>query len=284
MSEIAIPEKLELAKTLAVSNLLPAQYRNQPGNLLYAIEYAEAIGVHRMTAITGIHVIEGKPSASAQLIAALVRRAGHKLRVSYTGGVARAVIIRTDDPDFEFVSEWSMKRASDAGLTGKKVWKQYPDAMLKARAITEVARDAASEALFGIIYTAEELGATEVDRDGAYIGEVKVERAPAPTADPFVKPARDWAGVADDLVDVEALRALYQEARAGGADADALAHIAARGKTLADAAAQAEAAHQADAEVVDAEVVDEDDPFAPQGADMDADEAAAEADGGEWSL
>lgn len=162
-----VDAQIALAKTMAHSNLLPRQYQQNPANLMWAIQYAEALGVHPMTAVTGIHVIEGKPTASAQLIGGLVRRGGHKLRVTFDKATqtATAQIIRQDDPDFTFESAWSMDRAKAAGLTGKKVWQQYPDAMLKARAITEVARDACPEALFGVIYTAEELGADGVVTD-----------------------------------------------------------------------------------------------------------------------
>jgi hypothetical protein len=157
--------KIEYAKALAHSNLLPKQYMNQPANLLYALEYAEALGVAPINAITSIHVIEGKPSASADLIAAMVRRAGHKLRITANDGAAVAILIRADDPEFEYRAEWTMDKARAAGVTNKSVWKNYPSAMLRSRAITEVARMGASDALFGVIYTPEELGA-EVDGTG----------------------------------------------------------------------------------------------------------------------
>lgn len=157
--------KIEYAKALAHSNLLPKQYQQQPANLLYALEYADALGVSPINAITSIHVIEGKPSASADLIAAMIRRAGHKLRVSGNDQSARAVLIRADDPEFEYVAEWTMEKARAAGVTNKSVWKNYPSAMLRSRAITEVARMGASDALFGVVYTPEELGA-EVSHDG----------------------------------------------------------------------------------------------------------------------
>jgi hypothetical protein len=157
--------KIEYAKALAHSNLLPKQYQQQPANLLYALEYADALGVSPINAITSIHVIEGKPSASADLIAAMIRRAGHKLRVSGNDQSARAVLIRADDPEFEYVAEWTMDKARAAGVTNKSVWKNYPSAMLRSRAITEVARMGASDALFGVVYTPEELGA-EVSHDG----------------------------------------------------------------------------------------------------------------------
>lgn len=159
--DASLPAKIEWAKTMAVASLLPREYQGNPGNLLYAIEYADSLGIDRINAITSIHVINGKPSASADLIASLVRRAGHKLRITGDETEAVAQIVRSDDPDFTFEARWDVKKAQAAGLWGKGNWKNYPGAMLRARAITEVARSGASDALYGVIYTPEELGAVE---------------------------------------------------------------------------------------------------------------------------
>lgn len=178
----SLPEKIEWARLMADSNLLPAQYRKNPANLLFAVEYADALGVSRINAITSIHVIEGKPSASADLIASLVRRAGHKLRVLGDETYAEAHLIRADDPDFTYKARWDMTKARQAGLLTKAVWKAYPGAMLRSRVITEVARMGASDALFGVIYTPEELGA-EVDPDGEVVHTITTVRAPQSGAD-----------------------------------------------------------------------------------------------------
>lgn len=188
-TEIALPQptslesKMRYAQALATSNLLPKQYQRQPANLLFALEYADALGVSPIHAITSIHVISGKPSASADLIAALIRRAGHKLRVTGDDTKARAVLIRHDDPEFEFVAEWTMAKAKQAGLN-TATWKAYPAAMLRSRAITEVARMGAPDALFGVIYTPEELGA-EVNAEGEVINE------PAPVVPDVVDESPD---------------------------------------------------------------------------------------------
>lgn len=180
----ALNDKIRYAQALSGSNLLPKQYRDQPANLLFALEYADALGVAPINAITSIHVIEGKPSASADLIASLVRRAGHRLRVSGDDTFAEATILRADDPDYPFTVRWDMAKARQAGLTGKGVWKAYPSAMLRSRAITEVARMAAPDALFGVIYTPEELGA-EVDAAGDVVQSMSTpgRQVSAPVAD-----------------------------------------------------------------------------------------------------
>ena len=152
-----LTERMRYAQALAAADLLPASYRSKPANVLLAMEYGLALGLDTVTAIQQVHIIEGRPSASAQLLAALVRRAGHRLRVSGDDRHATAEIIRHDDPEFTFTSEWTIERAATANLAGRDQWKKYPAAMLKARAITEVARDACPEVLSGVTGTAGEL-------------------------------------------------------------------------------------------------------------------------------
>lgn len=156
--QASVPDRMRYAEALSGASLLPDSYRGKPANVLLALEYGAALGIPPMVAIQQVHVIQGRPVASAQLIGALVRKAGHRLRV--TGDDRRAVceIVRGDDPDFTFRSEWTIERAQAAKLTSKDTWRQYPANMLRARAITECARDACPEALAGVSYTAEELG------------------------------------------------------------------------------------------------------------------------------
>lgn len=188
----SVPDRMRYAEALAQASLLPAAYRAKPANVLLALEYGSALGIAPMVAIQGIHVIDGKPTASAGLIGALVRKAGHRLRVTGDDRSARCEIVRGDDADFTFVSEWTIARAQAAGLAGKQVWKNYPAAMLKARAITEAARDACPEALSGVNYTAEELGddtaesypQTDNGSNGAQGDPATAESAAHETADP----------------------------------------------------------------------------------------------------
>lgn len=155
----SLPAKMEYARALAASSLLPKHYQRQPANVLLALELGEALGIPAIQAITGIHVIEGKPSASAELIGSLVRRAGHKLRikVDHQRTAVLAQLIRADDPDHTFEARWDLDRAKQAGLTGKDNWRKDPIAMLTARAVTQVARQGAPDALYGVSHTPDEV-------------------------------------------------------------------------------------------------------------------------------
>jgi hypothetical protein len=276
-----LPAKLQYARELASSGLLPKAFRFQPANVLFAIEYGEMLGLPPVAAMMGIYVIDGKPAAYASLISALVRKAGHKLRVGYDESkrMGWATIVRADDPDFTFRSEWDLDRAVTAELCvikngvpyavdkdGKtKPWKKYFPSMTKARAITEVARDACEEALFGLHYTPEELGA-EVDEEGHVVGGTIVsDSAAQPADDPwYVRPPSDAAWVdeamarttADDLT-VEKFRALWTETSEKREKGEITDEDSKRIKdTLSGRADELQAKTAAPAEAADAEVIE----------------------------
>ena len=158
-----IDQQINYAKAMAVSNLLPVTYQNHPENILVALAQGQALGIAPIQAMNQINVIKGKPALSADLIAALVRRAGHRLRVEGDDTYAQVTIIRADDPDYiPKPIRWDMERAKRAGLLGNPSWQKYPAAMLRARAISEAARAWANDALYGFIYTPEEIDSSWV--------------------------------------------------------------------------------------------------------------------------
>ena len=248
----ALAAQMDYAKAMAASDLLPRQYQGKPANLLWAVSYGQTLGIAPLTAIQSIHVINGKPTASADLIAGLVRRAGHKLRVNGDDKRAVAQIIRADDPEFTFEVVWTIERAQAAKLTGKDTWKNFPAAMLKARAITEVARAACSEILQGTIYTPEELGAN-VDADGIPI-EAPVQQLRSVQqgeADPWMM--RDFVAEAEQCTSADCAVDVYRQAQQAGADGAVLTAIRQVGQRLR----AAESAPVPEPEVVEGVVVED---------------------------
>lgn len=147
----SLPDRLAYAQALSGAKLLPEQFRGKPSDVLLAMEWGAALGMAPMQAINSIHVINGKPGLSANALAALVRREGHRMRVVGDDKTATASIWRKDDPEFEYQVTWTLDMAKRAGLlTGKDNWSKYPGAMLKARAQTAVVRDACPELIIGL--------------------------------------------------------------------------------------------------------------------------------------
>lgn len=164
MAPAAVQARIAYARSLAASSLLPDAYRQQPANVLLAIEYGQSLGIKPIAALNGINVIKGKPTMSADLMASVVRKAGHKLRVRQEGMSVRAQLIRSDDPEFIYEAVWDEARARRAQLWGQRgPWSLYPEQMLRSRAITEVCRQGASDCLYGVVYSPEEIGGEEHD-------------------------------------------------------------------------------------------------------------------------
>lgn len=140
------------------------------------------IGVQPIQAMTGIHIVEGKPTMSSTLIASLIKRSG---RYNYR-------IVKHDDNEcaiafFEQgqqigVSSFTWADAERAGVTRNPTWGRYRRNMLFARAISNGARWHTPDVFGGAVYTAEEMGA-EVNGDGEPVKltapEPIIEAAPA---------------------------------------------------------------------------------------------------------
>lgn len=150
--------QMEWAKAAASAAILPEAYRGKPADVMIAANLGASMGLSPAEALYRIAVIKGKPTASAELIAANVRKAGHRLRVIGDDTKAVASIWRADDPEFEFREEWTIERAAKMGLTNNDNWKKQPGTMLKWRAITACARLACPEALYGVGYVPDEIG------------------------------------------------------------------------------------------------------------------------------
>lgn len=198
------------ARAVAGAGIVPAAYANRPGNLIVAAQLGSALGIHPIVAVNQIYIVDGKPSTSGLLIAALIRRDGHKIRYQGNTKYATVTIIRKDDPEFEFTVTWELKKNSngnpsgeEAGLLQKDNWKKYPAGMLFSRALTQCGRIACPESLLGVSYTTEELAPDmEVNEHG---GTVKTERISFEDL---------YAGQIQEATTEEELKRLHLEAKA----------------------------------------------------------------------
>jgi hypothetical protein len=191
-------DRLQHAQAVAQSSLIPDGYRNQPANVLWAMDLADALGIPFPQVMQTMVVMRGRMAMSADIMAAVVRRAGHKLRVREQGMSVTAALIRQDDPDYEFSATWDEAKARQAGLWGQRgPWTQYPAQMLRSRAITEVCRQGASDALAGTVYSPEELEPAESNHNAADAEAAAAARhasaaaAASAQADPALDKARD---------------------------------------------------------------------------------------------
>lgn len=283
-----LPKNLWSSARPGPNGMVPAQ--PSPGKVLMMTETAAMLGIHPMAGLTQIHIIEGKPTLSAALWAALVREAGHRLRVWVDGEgedlKAIATLVRSDDPDFEYRVEWGYPEMRAAGLENKDNWKKYRRMMMKSRAITEIIREAAPEVGMGAAYTPEELNPNlQVNEMGEPIELQQVPPTPTPSqpgtvpaAKPAEAPIRDVAPEVDESFDYGAairdaksrqeVLDLYNRAKSEGVLSAEIKVgrkkrllgevIVEVGKALAEAEeAEAKRAEEAEAEAIEAELEEE---------------------------
>lgn len=171
----------EQAVVILKSGMAPRSVDTPEKILTIALKGRE-LAVPPMQALAHIHVVEGKPTMSAELMVALVQRAGHKLRVIETNDESCVVEgERRDDRKHPQRLEFTIEEARQAGVAGKQNWKRYPAAMLRARAISALCRFVFADVLMGASYTPEELGA-EVDEEGRVVEAEDEPQKPASEA------------------------------------------------------------------------------------------------------
>lgn len=145
------------------ADLLPKHLKGKPADVYLTVMTGFELGLSPMQAIRSIHVIEGKPTMSADLMGALCmgrRDVCDYLRpVELSATVATYETRRVGWPDAMRLS-FTMEDAVRAGLTGKDNWKRYPAAMLKSRALSAIVRAAYPDLMLGI-YDPEELEPAE---------------------------------------------------------------------------------------------------------------------------
>ena len=123
------------------------------------------LGIPPVRSLTSIHIIENKPSPSADLIAECIKRSRRYQYRVVQHDESACVLEWSEHGKVLGQSRFTMEDAQRADLARKTNWKRYPRAMLFARALTEGKRIYAPDVLSGC-YTPDELGC-ETDETGA---------------------------------------------------------------------------------------------------------------------
>jgi hypothetical protein len=179
---------IELGKILAESGYF-ADAR-QMAQAAVKVLAGQELGLGPIAAMTGVHIVQGKVTIGANLIAALIRKSGkYDYRiVEHTDQICRIVFYADGEQIGE--SAFSIEDAKRAGLLKTGPWTQHPRNMLFARALSNGAKWHAPDVFAGPIYTPDELGAV-VDAEGDVVSvpEPQVIHAPAAGEDrPAIRP------------------------------------------------------------------------------------------------
>ena len=197
-TSLALRERLtaEQITYVAKTELIPKAYRGNVPALLACIATGRELGIPDRASTRLGHVVDGKATLASECMNMLARQHGHSIKVvARTPGESVTVRGRRRDNGDEQDVTWTLEMSKAAGLAVKPNWKNYPDAMLFARAVSQLCRELFPDVFMGLAYTPDEFGETSVevpspesfdvvDDDAVEVLESEIDEALAAPEDP----------------------------------------------------------------------------------------------------
>lgn len=194
MSNIVPFNEMEsMASYIVRSKLFGAKDESQAMSLMLL---AQAEGCHPMTAIQDFDIVQGRPARKTHSILARFQAAGGTVNWEEITPTKAAGTF-SHKAGGQLRVEWTFEQAKKAGLTNKDNWKNYPQAMLRARCIAEGVRAVYPGAIGGML-TVEEA------QDLAPVQQVKNMGAAE------VVISQDWVAAVSECVTTEEVTAVWQ--------------------------------------------------------------------------
>ena len=193
----------------AASSLAPDALRGRPQDALMVIMAGRELGLAPMQSLRMIAIIKGKTTLTADATVALVRRQPDCVEwrlVESTAQRATYTTRRKGDTEPTTLT-WTIEQAQRAGLASGQGWRLYPEAMLRARCASALARIVYPDLVAGI-YDPDELS-TPLEQPKPQVLEEapKVEQLPV-AVDTRSGLTGELLGLGDDVPDyVETLLA-----------------------------------------------------------------------------
>lgn len=147
----------KIAQALCQTSFVPPSLHGRPDEVAAQILYGRDVGLPPMVALAQINIIERRPSMSALSMRGLAQSRGVKFRLDEsTETRCKYSAMGPGDRDWTTVT-WTIDRAKKLGLVNKSNWLKQPQAMLVARATSELCRLVAAPLFLGLSYSTEEL-------------------------------------------------------------------------------------------------------------------------------
>lgn len=273
----------QLAAKMVNTTMVPTRFLRKAEDATAAILYGAELGLNPIQSLQRIIPIHGMPSLEARTMVALLKARGYKIRTSAQSDDS-VTVVGVDLEGEVYEATWTIDRARRAGyvpeidertgkyklnangkLIGNEKYLTDPQAMLKAKAQSEVCRDMAPDVLLGISYTSEELlsenwdsGATMAQQQvqapkgkGATITADEILADEAPLPEPSAEELRDNIRRAHAVIDRESEERAEAVKRAQDQlDEDTAAEVVADPEAEADGYEEAEAAAEPEPEPV----------------------------------
>lgn len=188
-----------VAKMLVTSTIVPEHFRNNIGNCLIALNYAERVKADPFMVMQNMYVVHGKPGLEGKLIIALVNQCGRFEPLEFIednkGCTAQAKEIKSGRTLTGPPVTWeTVKGEGWLSKPGSK-WKTMPQIMFRYRSAAFFARVYCPEVMLGM-QTVEEIN-DFVDLKKTSTGAYEPEVEPAPETS-----VADEAKINNDFVEL----------------------------------------------------------------------------------
>lgn len=187
-------EAITMARIFARSVIIPDALRGKPADVFATIMAGVELGLAPMASLRLIFIIKGKPSLSADAMVALALSRGaaeYFICIESTAERATYETKRRGQPKRRMTFQLSQAKTAKLLEKADSNWATYPEAMLRARAKSALARDVYPDVLAGI-YTPDELEDGTIDVE---VDDVK----PPPTEESAPRDPSAEAAVPSDV-------------------------------------------------------------------------------------
>lgn len=151
----------------------------------------QELGLGPVASMTGVYIVKGRVTLSANLIASLIKRSRRYdyqvVKLDNTGCTLRFFDTMGGKRELIGESAFNDEHAKQAGLSGDN-WSKFRRNMHFARAMSNGAKWFCPDVFAGPVYTPDELGAA-VDAETGEIIDAQIIETPAPAPSPTPPPA-----------------------------------------------------------------------------------------------
>lgn len=151
-TQIPVQEIMSIGKAFAESGMFPDT--RQAAQAIVKIQAGQEMGIAPFAAMTGIHIIQGRPTVGAGLIASKIKGSG---KYDYTIKAHDEKICSIDFFQGQKMLGNSTFTIDDAKKAGTKNLDKFPKNMLFARAISNGVKWFCPDVFTGPVYTPEEM-------------------------------------------------------------------------------------------------------------------------------
>ena len=157
--DLALQQVDSIQKLSALLLKTPHYKAMGESGILSILFASKAVGIDPFQGLNGgFYVVKGKVGMSTELMACLIRRAGHSIEQDPQSGDKFCTLTgKRKDTGNSWTITFSMDDAIRAGLAGSEPWRKYPSAMLYNRAMSFLARQLFADVIKGYGYTEDEL-------------------------------------------------------------------------------------------------------------------------------